>query len=117
MDKLEEQIRADLSKILTPEENKNFWNTTEQNVQKFDEKDNQNAQAALENDSYWKDDTKLDNDILSVIITENYRQKEYKRSEYASKNSKVVSLGTYHYIHFEYPREIARIVKDVAELE
>lgn len=117
MDKLEEQIRADLSKILTPEENENFWNTTEQNVQKFDEKDNQNAQAALENDSYWKDDTKLDNDILSVLITENYRQKEYKRSEYTSKNSKVVSLGTYHYIHFEYPREIARIVKDVAELE
>lgn len=93
MDKLEEQIRADLSKILTPEENKNFWNTTEQNVQKFDEKDNQNAQAALENDSYWKDDTKLDNDILSVIITENYRQKEYKRSEYASKILKLFHWG------------------------
>lgn len=115
MDKLEEQIRADLSKILTPEENENFWDTTEQNVQKFDEKDNQNAQAALENDSYWKDDLKLDDDITSVLITEEYRQKEYKRSEYASKNSKVVSLGTYHYIHFEYPREIASIVKDVAE--
>lgn len=115
MDKLEEQIRAHLSKILTPEENENFWDTTEQNVQKFNEKDNQNAQAALENDSYWKDDLKLDDDITSVLITEEYRQKEYKRSEYASKNSKVVSLGTYHYIHFEYPREIASIVKDVAE--
>lgn len=115
MEKLEDQIRADLSNILTPEENKDFWDTTEQNVQKFDEKDNQNAQAALENDSYWKDDLKLDDDIISVFITEEYRQKEYKRSEYASKNSKVVSLGTYHYIHFEYPREIASIVKDVAE--
>lgn len=115
MEKLEDQIRADLSNILTPEENKDFWDTTEQNVQKFDEKDNQNAQAALENDSYWKNDLKLDDDITSVLITEEYRQKEYKRSEYASKNSKVVSLGTYHYIHFEYPREIANIVKDVAE--
>lgn len=116
IDKLEEQIRADLSEILTPEENKNFWDTTEQNAQKFDEKDNQNAQAALENDSYWKDNTMLDNNISSVLITESYRQKEYERSEYVSNNSKVVSLGESHYIHFEYPREIANIVKETNEL-
>lgn len=115
IDKLEEQIKADLSKILTSEENKNFWKITEQNAQKFDKKDNQHAQAALENDSYWNDDTKLDNSVSSILITENYRQKEYERSEYISNNSKVISLGESHYIHFEYPREIADAVKEVTE--
>lgn len=115
MDKLEDQIKSDLARILTSEENEDFWNTTEQNVEKFDEKDNQNAQDSLENDSYWKSNLRLDDDIPSIIITEEYREEEYKRSEYVSNNSKskVISMGDYHYIHFGYPKEIASIVEEV----
>lgn len=74
-----------------------------------------NAQAAYENDSFWKDSTRISDKIPSVVITEKYRENEYKRSEYVSNNSKskVVSLGDSHYIHFEYPKKIAEIVEEV----
>lgn len=113
--KLQEKIEADLRELFTSEENKNFWATTEQNAKKFDEKDNLNAQAAYENDSFWKDSTRISDKIPSVVITEKYRENEYKRSEYISNNSKskVVSLGDSHYIHFEYPKKIAEIVEEV----
>ena len=113
MDEIEKKIKSDLARILTPEEDKDFWSITEKNVEKFDEKDNQNAQSCLENDLFWKSDKKLDDDIPSIIITEEYREEEYKHSEYHTDNpkSKVVTLGDYHYIHFEYPKKIADIVK------
>lgn len=116
---IEEQIKFKLSEIFTPEENKKFWNTTEQNAQRFDEKANNNSQAALENDSYWKSKTKIANDIPTILITEEYRKKEYERSEYFSNNSnsKVISLGDFHYIHFEYPKEIADIIKETVGYE
>lgn len=118
IDKLEKQIKNDLARILTPEENEEFWNTTEQNAAKFDEKDNQNAQSSLENDSYWKSDMRMDDDIPSIIITEEYREEEYKRSEYHTSNpkSKIISLGDYHYIHLEYPEKITDIVGDIIEI-
>ena len=117
MAKLQEKIEADLREIFAPEENKKFWTTTEQNAKKFDEKDNLNAQAAYENDSFWKDTTRISDKTPSVLITEKYRENEYKRSEYVSNNSKseVVTLGDSHYIHFEYPKKIAEIVKEVID--
>ncbi|CAM2808119.1 alpha/beta hydrolase [Lactobacillus crispatus] len=95
MAKLQEKIEADLREIFTPEENKKFWTTTEQNAKKFDEKDNLNAQAAYENDSFWKNTTRISDKTPSIVITEKYRENEYKRSEYTSNNpkSKVITLG------------------------
>ena len=103
--------------IFTPEENKKFWTTTEQNAKKFDEKDNLNAQAAYENDSFWKNTTRISDKTPSVVITEKYRENEYMRSEYVSNNSqsKVVVMGDSHYIHFEYPKKIAEIVEEVID--
>lgn len=51
------------------------------------------------------------------LLTEKYRENEYKRSEYVSNNSKseVVTLGDSHYIHFEYPKKIAEIVEEVID--
>lgn len=114
MAKLQEKIEADLRELFAPEENKNFWATTEQNAKKFDEEDNLHAQSAYENDSFWKDTTRISDKIPSVVITEKYRENEYKRSEYVSNNSKskVVALGDSHYIHFEYPKQIAEIVEE-----
>lgn len=117
MAKLQEKIEADLKESLSPEENKKFWATTEQNAQRFDEKDNLNAQAAYENDSFWKDSTRISDKTPSIVITEKYRENEYKRSEYVSNNSqsKVVVMGDSHYIHFEYPKKIAEIVEEVID--
>lgn len=114
MEKLEELIRINLENTFTQEENKTFWDSTTQNAQKFDQIANQNAQLALENDPYWHDKSKLIN-VPSVIIAEKYREDEYLRSEYVSNNSKskVIPLGSFHYIHFEYPKEIANIVKNI----
>lgn len=117
MAKLQEKIEADLREIFTPEENKKFWTTTEQNAKKFDEKDNLKAQAAYENDSFWKNTTRISDRTPSVVITEKYRENEYMRSEYVSNNSqsKVVVMGDSHYIHFEYPKKIAEIVEEVID--
>lgn len=118
MTKLQEKIEADLRELFTPEENKKFWATTEKNSKKFDEKDNLNAQVAYENDSFWKADTRISDKTLAIVITEKYRENEYKRSEYLSNNlkSKVVPLGDSHYIHFEYPKKIAEIVEEIIDL-
>ncbi len=61
---------------------------------------------------------RMDDDIPSIIITEEYREEEYKRSEYHTSNpkSKIISLGDYHYIHFEYPEKITDIVGDIIEI-
>lgn len=118
MEEVQQHIKDDLAKNLTPEENKDFWNTTEQNTNKFNDEDNQIALDALKNDSYWRSNVSLSDDIPSIIITEEYQEKEYKHSEYYTDNSKskVVPLGDYHYIHFEYPKEVSDIVKDIVNL-
>lgn len=117
MNNLEKLIRDAVKKNFSEEENKEFWQTTEQNADKFDEKDAQAAQQALQNDAFWQASTKFNDNIPSVIITEAYRREEYQRSEYFTKNSfsKIYSLGSFHYIHFEKPQKIAKIVETVID--
>ncbi|KEP88398.1 hydrolase [Oenococcus oeni IOEB_0501] len=51
----------------------------------------------------------------SVIFTEKYRKEEYLRSEFMTDNqySKVISLGDFHYIHWEEPIIIVEEIKEV----
>lgn len=109
---VESRIREDIQKIFSEEDALQFWKTTEENCDKFDENTNKNAQQSLENDSFWKSEDRLSKDIISVIITEKYRKEEYERSEYlnSNPNSQLLPMGTYHYIQFEHPTEIAEII-------
>lgn len=93
-----------------------FWQTTENNSEKFDEKANKNAAAAMENDAFWISRDQFSSEIPIVIVTEAYRKQEYLRSEYFNKNSasKVVSLGSFHYIHWEEAERIAELIKEHA---
>lgn len=93
-----------------------FWQTTENNSEKFDEMANKNAAAAMENDLFWTSKDQLSSEISIAIVTEAYRKQEYLRSEYFNQNpaSKVVSLGSFHYIHWEEPAKIAELVKEYA---
>lgn len=115
-DQIKQLIFTNLEHILSEKQNNIFWYATEQNAQKFDEQADQNATNALENDDFWKSHVKLDDNIPSAIITEAYRQQEYKRSEYMSNNpqSKIYPLGSFHYIHFEKPKEVAEIIQRMA---
>ena len=63
---------------------------------------------AMKKDVFWfKNDS-----IPTIIITEKYRMSEYERSEYFNQNSesKIIPMGTFHYIQWEYPHEIADIL-------
>lgn len=112
---IKQLILTNLNRIFTEKHNEIFWYTTEQNAKKFDDKANQNATNALENDGFWKSNLKMNDNIPTAIITEAYREQEYARSEYLSHNpaSKIYPLGSFHYIQFEHPKEIAKIVKQM----
>lgn len=51
----------------------------------------------------------------SIIFTEAYRKDEYKRSEYFNQNSqsRIVPIGSFHYIQWEKPKEIAGAVTEI----
>lgn len=114
---VESRIREDIQKIFSEKDALQFWKTTEENCDKFDEASNQNAQQSLENDSFWKSEDGLSEDIISVIITEKYRQEEYGRSEYLNSHpdSQIIPMGSYHYLQFEHPTEIAEIIKQISQ--
>ncbi len=111
-DKVKQLILKNLKKNFSEKQNQIFWYAAEQNAEKFNDEANQNATEALEKDDFWKSNLKMKDDIPTAIITEAYRQDEYQRSEYLSDNpkSKIYPLGSFHYIHFEYPKEVAEII-------
>lgn len=112
---VEEKIRRDIVKNFTEKEAQEFWKVTEENSKKFDQNALINAQNSFEKDVFLKEDGSLNTNITSIIITEKYRQREYKRSEYFSKNlnNKIITLGSYHYLQLEHPKEIANIIEKV----
>lgn len=89
-----------------------FWKTTETNSKKFDDVANKNAFDAMNDDQFWLKTDNLSDDIPIVIFTESYRQREYENSEYFNGNtsSKIIPLGSFHYIHWEEPDEILKCI-------
>lgn len=88
-----------------------FWATTEKNQNKFSSQDNERLEKSFENS--WNTDLIVKDDIPSIIVTEKFRREEYLRSEFNSKNddSKIIVMGDTHYIQWEYPDEIANLIK------
>ena len=71
----------------------------------------------MRKDSFWQSQDHFDDNIISVIITEGYRKAEYQRSEYFNQNSnsKIIILGSFHYIQWECPQELAKIIQNVVQ--
>lgn len=67
---------------------------------------------AMKKDVFWFNQDKWNDSIPTIIITEKYRMSEYERSEYFNQNSesKIIPMGTFHYIQWEYPHEISDIL-------
>lgn len=110
-------IQNKIKELFSEDKAKTFWQTTTINAALFTEKDDQNAENALKNDSFWRRHDQLGDKFISVIITEDYRKKEYQRSEYFNQNpnSKIMAFGTFHYIQWEYPEKIAEIIQKVVK--
>lgn len=110
-------IQNKIKELFSEDKAKTFWQTTSKNAARFTEKDDQNAENALKKDSFWRKHDRLSDKVISVIITEDYRKAEYKRSEYFNKNpnSKIITFGSFHYIQWEYSEEIAKIIKNVIQ--
>lgn len=91
-----------------------FWGSTLSNASKFDPEAKLQAQKSLEQIN-WNQNEKISADIPTIIATEDYRADEYRRSEFfsANKRSKVISVGTFHYIHWEEPAVIANLIKEL----
>ena len=86
--------------------------TTEKNEAHFNDQDDQHIMNAMKKDVFWFNQDKWNDSIPTIIITEKYRMSEYERSEYFNQNSesKIIPMGTFHYIQWEYPHEIADIL-------
>lgn len=86
--------------------------TIEKNEAHFNDQDDQHLMNAMKKDVFWFNQDKWNDSIPTIIITEKYRMSEYERSEYFNQNSesKIIPMGTFHYIQWEYPHEIADIL-------
>ena len=86
--------------------------TIEKNEAHFNDQDDQHIMNAMKKDVFWFNQDKWNDSIPTIIITEKYRMSEYERSEYFNQNSesKIIPMGTFHYIQWEYPHEIADIL-------
>lgn len=104
----EQFIHDQIFSLFSEKEATTFWQTTAENADQFDDHANQNAISAMKNDHFWQSTTRMSDDIPVIIFTEAYRQKEYERSEYNNQKAKIIPLGTFHYIQWEYPEEIAQ---------
>lgn len=113
-DEVQQQVMTKLFELFTKEEAENFLATTERNASRFDDDARQALAAAEENDTYLQRDTKMQN-MPTTIFTEAFRKNEYLRSEYLSDHpaSKVISIGTFHYLQWENPTEIAEAISGV----
>ena len=104
----EQFIHDKIFSLFSEQEATAFWQTTEKNADQFDDQASQNAISAMKNDHFWQSTMRMNDDIPVFIFTEAYRQKEYERSEYNNRKAKIIPLGTFHYIQWEYPEEIAQ---------
>lgn len=111
----EQFIHDQIFSLFSEKEATTFWQTTEKNADQFDDQASQNAISAMKNDHFWQSTMRMNDDIPVIILTEAYRQKEYERSEYNNHKAKIILLGTFHYIQWEYPKEIAKLItlKDI----
>ncbi|NRO31533.1 hypothetical protein IMAU30143_01754 [Lactobacillus helveticus] len=110
-------IQNKIKELFSEDKAKTFWQTTTKNAARFSEKDDQDAENALRKDSFWRKHDQLNDNIVSMIITESFRKAEYERSEYFNQNSnsKIVTFGSFHYIQWEYPQEIVKIIKNIIQ--
>lgn len=111
----EQFIHDKIFSLFTEKEATTFWQTTAENADQFDDYANQNAINAMQSDDFWNSNNKVGNEIPSIIFTEAYRKDEYKRSEYFNQNSqsRIVPIGSFHYIQWEKPKEIAGAVTEI----
>lgn len=112
-DNPEQFIHDKIDELFTKSEAEDFWNTTIKNGERFDDEAAQNLTKAMEKDDFWHSEQRVSNEFPVIIITEAYRQKEYQRSEYFNQNAetKIVPMGSFHYIQWEFPTEIANITR------
>ncbi len=108
----EKFIHQKIFDLFSETEAKTFWQTIEKNEAHFNDQDDQHLMNAMKKDVFWFNQDKWNDSIPTIIITEKYRMSEYERSEYFNQNSesKIIPMGTFHYIQWEYPHEIADIL-------
>lgn len=108
----EEFIHDKIFSLFSKKEATVFWQTTTENADRFDDQANQAVANAMQNDGFWQSAERINDDVPVNIFTEAYRQKEYERSEYFNQNnrSQIITLGSFHYLQWEYPKEIAKLI-------
>ncbi|MBA1392500.1 alpha/beta hydrolase [Lactobacillus sp. XV13L] len=110
-------IHNKMNELFPAQEAAAFWRTTEETSNKFDEAASQNAVEAMQNDEFWRSTAKFEDTVPTIIVTEAYRKAEYARSEYFNHHaaSKIIALGSFHYIQWEYPKEIAAVIVNLSK--
>ncbi len=60
-------------------------------------------------------DRKLAKNLPVILFTQSFRVNEYKRSEYFTDDARIKPLGTFHYIHWEFPNEVGNAIKEILD--
>ena len=98
----------------SPETNKEIWEIMQEKGLEL-EKQNSGFQISGEITEEDFEDVSIPDCIPVFIFCQPYREKEYRKSEYWTSNTKLVLGGNHHYLQWSESEKIATIIRELSE--
>ncbi|WP_281828528.1 alpha/beta fold hydrolase [Lactobacillus amylolyticus] len=108
-----ENMKKQSEKNFTKKQYADLWQHFYEDDQRDSNKQQQQQVQAFMNEITKMNASKFPVKLKSKIFTEKYREDEYKRSEYYTKQTEIISLGDNHYLYWDYPAEIAQKIQEL----
>lgn len=111
----EKWLKNHSQKEFSAAQHQQIWQTYQKSVARLTEADSQRMQGLMASMPWTATDLTLPQDLASILLTEEYRAAEMKRSEYQTANAKsqVLTGGTYHYLHWEQPQLVVAAIQQL----
>lgn len=108
-----ENMKKQSEKSFTKKQHADLWQHFYEESKRDSDKQYQQQSEVFMTDLPKMNDSKFSTNMEVRIFTEKYRENEYKRSEYYTKQTEIISVGDNHYLHWDYPTEIAQKIQNL----
>ena len=108
-----ENMKKQSEKNFTKKQFEDLWQHFYEDDQRDNDQQQQQQTQSFMNEITEMNESKFSVNLKSKIFTEKYREDEYKRSEYYTKQTEIISLGDNHYLYWDYPVEIEQKIQEL----
>ena len=98
----------------SPETNKEIWAIMQEKGSELEKQDS-GFQISGEITEEDFENLLIESHVPVFIFCQPYREKEYRKSEYWTSNTKLVLGGNHHYLQWSESEKIATIIRDLSE--